>query len=78
MTSPIEKLTKLQLLDLFQEKAACFHSQEKATSVIRLLKPSLTQDHYQALMTTWSYYRKSRLGRGEIDSVCNSIRQTFI
>jgi hypothetical protein len=74
-----EGLTALKrgLLDRFQAKAGCMHTQEEATRVWKELKPRLHQYEMGQLAVAWGHHVDVKLGRGELDETCDEIRECW-
>jgi hypothetical protein len=74
MSAPIEGLTKEQLLNVFQAKAGCMHTQGEANSAFLRLREYLTLDQRATLASAWGHHRDVGEGREELDDVCNELR----
>jgi hypothetical protein len=68
---------KHELLDRFQAKAGCMHTQAEADRIWPRLKPFLSKCQESALITAWGHHRDCRLGRRELDVVCADIRREW-
>lgn len=78
MTAPIEKMTKEQLLNRFQSKAGCMHTQDEAERCWMRLCSYLTEEQRTALFQGWNHHEMCREGRRELDEVCNEIRLSWV
>jgi len=74
MTAPIETFTKEQLLNRFQAKAGCVHTQDQAARCWSYLQRYLTDDERTKLFQGWNHHEMCREGRGELDGACNELR----
>lgn len=70
-------LSRQELLDLFQSKAGCMHSQHKANSAWRMLRNHLTSKQVGKVITAWGHHRDVGLERTELDDVCDEIRRQW-
>jgi len=74
MTAPIELLSKDQLLDKFQSKVRCMHTQDQAEVYWLRLQRHLTEGQKTALFQGWDHHVTCREGCRELDEACNSVR----
>lgn len=72
-----ESMSREELLDTFQAKAGCMHSQHKANSAWRLLRNHLTKKQLGELITAWGHHRDVGLGRRELDEACDDVRREW-
>ncbi len=68
--------SRTQLLDAFQAKAGCSHTQRKAESLWELLWPKLTEAERTKLQTAWGHATLEE-GRAELDKVCAELRAAW-
>jgi hypothetical protein len=73
----VDKLSREQLLDRFQAKAGCMHTQDEAGSVWKRLSLLLDQRQADMLYDGWSHHRDVREGRGDLDEGCSEIRKAW-
>ena len=77
MTAPVDDLSREQLLDRFQAKAGCMHTQDEAMSVWKRLKWHLTERQVSMLSDDWGHHVDVHHGRAGIDVVCGEIRKAW-
>jgi len=77
MSALIDNLSRDELLDIFQAKAGCMHSQHKANAAWRLLRKHLTEKQLGELITAWGHHRDVGLGRAELDEACDEVRKAW-
>lgn len=78
MTTPaqMEAMSKRELLDLFQAKARCEHTQGKAAAVWLWLQAYLNTQDRRKLLSAWGHATMQE-GPAELDTVCKEIRASW-
>lgn len=66
----MKDLSTKELIEIFQSKARCTHSQYKAGSVLHILKSRLSAYEYMCLATAWDH---CQWGPGELDRICGAL-----
>jgi hypothetical protein len=65
----------LDTFKLFQAKAGCAHSQQRARRLWAEIKPYLTEDEQRWIGVAWGHHLIGE-GRGELDEVCGEVIDT--
>jgi len=76
-----KEFTLLELVHEFQQKAGCIHTQDKAYSCWKILKPLLEEIKYKNGLTyehwigiAWRHHNFEEEGREELDYWCNLLK----
>lgn len=72
-----EELVREPLLDRFQAKAGCVHTQEAAHRLWRRLQEHLTPKQADQLLVAWGHHANVGEGCGELGTVCWEIRKAW-
>jgi len=70
-------MSRAEILDRFQAKAGCMHTQVVAFAAWRRLKKHLTREQRNALLLAWSHHVDIGEGRGALDHECAAVRKSW-
>ena len=70
MERRLKTLSTKELIQIFQSKARCSHTQNKASSALAVLKDRLSEYEYGCLSSAWGH---CFLGPAELDRICGAL-----
>lgn len=76
-SAPVDRMSRVELLDRFQAKARCAYTQEQAMSLWLRLRTHLTEKQATAISVGWGHIKDCGESPAEMDAACQQVRSDW-